>query len=156
MIIFTVEITGDDSATMQYARYEEDIVHAHGIELVGWTFDKIVNPSQLSSSLGPLKELRNALKDGSCKFVRLEPEDVKKRIAAHRAKIQPRKIRKDKGTTRRRRKSAGLIQDDEHGDGGPDGRDDADDADEPIAKRRRTMGGNEVSEDINSESENDG
>ncbi|KIL54458.1 hypothetical protein M378DRAFT_54725, partial [Amanita muscaria Koide BX008] len=107
-------------ATMQYARYEEDIIHRYGVELVGWTFDKIVNPSQLSSSIGPLRELHDALKGGSCKFIQLEASEVKMRIATHREKIRTgklparqRKMRKDKGTTRRRKSAIGVTEDDD-------------------------------------------
>jgi hypothetical protein len=44
-----VEITGDDKALMQYTHHDE-LVQKYGVELQGWTFEKLVNPSQLSTS----------------------------------------------------------------------------------------------------------
>lgn len=40
-----VDITGNDKVVMQYERYEYDIVQRYNVELVGWTADKFVNPS---------------------------------------------------------------------------------------------------------------
>lgn len=108
---------------MQYIRYEEEIVLKLGIELVGWMYDKIVNPSQLSSALEPLSTLRNALRDGQCKFVRLSPPEIKQRIAAYQEKLndgqvqkRKRKTRKDKGGRRSKisRAIVGEDGDDEH------------------------------------------
>ena len=44
-----VEITGNPKAAMHYARYDEEIVQRYGIELQGWTYEKIII-SQLFSS----------------------------------------------------------------------------------------------------------
>jgi hypothetical protein len=54
---------------MNYINYEEAIVQRYGIELVGWTYDKFVNPSEFSSALGPLRKLIDAINAGECKFV---------------------------------------------------------------------------------------
>jgi hypothetical protein len=56
---------------MQYVNYEEAIVQCYGVLLKGWTFNRFVNPSELSTSLPPLQKLLNALNDGSCKIVKL-------------------------------------------------------------------------------------
>ncbi|PPQ75355.1 hypothetical protein CVT25_005593, partial [Psilocybe cyanescens] len=50
-----VEITGNPNAVMHYVRFEEDIVLRYGIDLVGYTYEKLVNPSLLSTSILPLK-----------------------------------------------------------------------------------------------------
>ncbi|KAJ7758765.1 hypothetical protein B0H14DRAFT_2634618 [Mycena olivaceomarginata] len=42
---------------MQYVNYEEDIVLAHGVKMVGWTMPQFKNPSELSTALAPLQEL---------------------------------------------------------------------------------------------------
>ena len=112
------EITGDATAIMQYVRYEEEIVHKRGVELVGWTYDKIVNPSLLSSAVEPLSILRDALRDGKCKFVQLSPLKVKQRIAAYQEKLndgqaqkRKRKTRKDKGA-RRSKISRAVVDED--------------------------------------------
>jgi hypothetical protein len=60
---------------MQYVNYEEDIVLAHGVKLVGWMPAKFVNPSELSDAIGPLQELFTAIKNGTCKFVTLTPQE---------------------------------------------------------------------------------
>jgi hypothetical protein len=56
---------------MQYISYDEAIVQRYGVLLEGWTFDRFVNPSELSTSLPPLQKLFDALNDSSCKFVKL-------------------------------------------------------------------------------------
>lgn len=68
--ICVVDITGNPNAVMQYTRYEEEIVQRYGIELQGWTYERIMNPSLLTSSLLPLMTLRDALVAGTCKFVK--------------------------------------------------------------------------------------
>ena len=72
---------------MHYTRYEEDIVQRYGIELQGWTYEKMINPSNLSSSLPPLKTLQDALVTGTCKFVKLTAAERKKREIEYMASI---------------------------------------------------------------------
>jgi hypothetical protein len=56
---------------MQYVNYEEAIVQCYGVVIEGWTFDKFINLSELSTSIPPLKTLLDALNDGRCKFIKL-------------------------------------------------------------------------------------
>jgi hypothetical protein len=56
---------------MQYLNYERDTVLLHGVTLEGWTHPEWKNPSELGTSLAPLYELHDALKDGTCRFVKL-------------------------------------------------------------------------------------
>ncbi|KAJ7862682.1 hypothetical protein B0H14DRAFT_3863116 [Mycena olivaceomarginata] len=56
-------VTGRADITMQYVNYE------------GWTPAKFVNPSELSDAIGPLQELFTAIKNGTCKFVKLTPQE---------------------------------------------------------------------------------
>ncbi|KAJ7673734.1 hypothetical protein DFH06DRAFT_915712, partial [Mycena polygramma] len=93
---------------MQFVNYEEDIVLKHGVKLVGWTADKFVNPSELSSAIPPLQTLLAAIKDGSCKFVKLTTQERLDREAKYEedvaAGIRVRKHRKtrcDAGTKRK-------------------------------------------------------
>lgn len=95
---------------MHYTRYDEEIVLRYGIDLQGWTYEKIINPSLMSSSLPPLIELRDALVEGTCKFVKLTATERKERQAAFLAKIKSgevelrkRKQRNDIGTRRKKR-----------------------------------------------------
>jgi hypothetical protein len=90
---------------MHYTRYDEEIVQRYGIDLQGWTYEKLMNPSKLSSSLPPLKALRDALITGTCKFVKLTAAEKKKREAAYMASIGSGEIELRK---RKRRSDAGI------------------------------------------------
>jgi hypothetical protein len=72
---------------MQYVNYEEAIVQHYGIELVGWTYDKFVNPSELSTAIEPMHKLLNAINNGDCKFIKLTKEGCQKRLEEYRAKV---------------------------------------------------------------------
>jgi hypothetical protein len=100
-----VAITGNLKAMMHYTRYEEEIVQRYGIELQGWTYEKLMNPSKLSSSLPPLKALRDALVSGTCKFIKLTAAEKKKREAAYMASIASGEAELRK---RKRRSDAGI------------------------------------------------
>lgn len=99
---------------MQYVNYEEDIVQRYGIELQGWTYDRFVNPSELSTSLPLLRKLLNAIDTGDCKFVKLTAEErrkrletYKKKVAKGEIKVRERKIRSDAG---KRKRKVGLNE----------------------------------------------
>ena len=93
---------------MCYVDYEEKIVQRYGIELVGWTYEKFVNPSELSTSLPGLQQLLDAINNGTCKFVKLTPLQLKERRHVLQKNIsegnvpapKSRKPRKDRGTKR--------------------------------------------------------
>jgi hypothetical protein len=90
---------------MQYVNYEKDIVIKYGVALEGWTHPTWANPSDLSTSLPPLQALANAVKNGTCHFRTLTPEERQQRETEYFRKatsgeIVQRKIRKDKGTRR--------------------------------------------------------
>ena len=101
---FLAEITGNTNAKMQYVNYEEAIVQRYGIDLQGWTYNKFVNPSELSTALPPLRNLLDAINAGNCKFVKLTAEELhkrlesyKKKVASGELKIHERKKRSDAG-----------------------------------------------------------
>ena len=93
---------------MYYVDYEEKIVQRYGIELVGWTYEKFVNPSELSTSLPGLQQLLDAINNGSCKFIKLSPLQLIKHRQALQKSISDgsvpapkgHKPRKDRGTKR--------------------------------------------------------
>jgi hypothetical protein len=94
---------------MQYVNYEEAIIQRYGIELQGWTYDKFVNPSELSTSLPLLRKLLNAIDTGDCKFVKLTAEERRKRLETYKKKvangeikIRERKTRSDAGKRKRK------------------------------------------------------
>ncbi|KAF7341569.1 hypothetical protein MSAN_02053800 [Mycena sanguinolenta] len=74
-----VAITGNPNIRMDYIYFEECIVLKYGIDIVGWTCARFVNPSDLSSSLTVLTTLRDAIRDGTCKFVKLTAAERKAR-----------------------------------------------------------------------------
>lgn len=95
---------------MHYIGYEDKIVQRYGVELVGWTYENFVNPSELSTLLPGLKKLLDAINDGTCKFVKLSPLELKARRQDHQKAIddgsapasKTRKPRKDRGTKRKK------------------------------------------------------
>lgn len=94
---------------MSYVWHEEDIVHRHGVELVGWPCDDFVNPSELSSSVAVLTRVRDALTGGECKWVKLQPDVLRARIKKYNADVAAGRIvpkeraqRSDKGRKRKR------------------------------------------------------
>ncbi|PPQ93525.1 hypothetical protein CVT25_005363 [Psilocybe cyanescens] len=103
------KITEDDSVLMHYINYEEKIVRSFGVELIGWTYDKFVNPSKLSTSLPGLQKLLDAINSGSCRFIRLTPLQLTEHCQAHQQAIAsgsipvPRmhKPQNDRGTKRK-------------------------------------------------------
>ena len=94
---------------MHYIDYEEKIVQRYGIELVGWTYEKFVNPSELSTSLPGLQQLLDAINNGFCKFVKLIPlqliqrrQELQKNISEGNVPAPKGcKPRKDRGTKRK-------------------------------------------------------
>ncbi|KAJ6511742.1 hypothetical protein DFH09DRAFT_1333628 [Mycena vulgaris] len=124
-----VAIAGQLDIHMDYLHHEESIVLKHSVELVGWSCDRFVNPSKLSSALPVLQELRDALKDGKCKWVKLTPEQLQSRRATWKAdfgtgKATPR-TRNPRSNIGKKRKRAAHSnnnngEDDKGGDDGDD------------------------------------
>jgi len=107
-----VEITSNPEAVMHWTHFEEDVVLRYGIDLVGYTYEKLQNPSEMSTSLAPLRALLTALETGACKFVKLSSEERKRREDALSMKlisgeIQPRKRkqRSDAGGKRSKKRA---------------------------------------------------
>lgn len=100
-----MSVTEQENAVIHWANFEEKTVLHYGVDLVGWTYKEIVNPSSLSSALGPLQELVSALKDGSCKFVKLTCELKQARQALFDSKVSNGEIQP---ATRKRRIDAGT------------------------------------------------
>jgi hypothetical protein len=113
---------------MQYTNYEEGVVHRYSVKLVGWTFPSLesptlISPSEMSTSLPALKELHDALRDGTCDFQTLSRDELTTRIAKHKADItagravqRVRETRSDAGIKRPR---AARDEEDEQDDGEP-------------------------------------
>ena len=104
----TAEITNQPNVVMQYLNYERDIVLRHGVILEGWTHSTWANPSELSTSLEPLRKFVGALQDGTCKFRKLSREECQKRqeeydrkVSKSEIQVQERQKRKDTGKKRK-------------------------------------------------------
>ncbi|KAJ6485504.1 hypothetical protein DFH09DRAFT_1339785 [Mycena vulgaris] len=82
-----VKITEKSDIRMDYKFYEESIVVKYGVDLQGWTAERFVSPSELSSSLAVLTTLRDALKDGKCEWVKLGKAAHKARITKWKADV---------------------------------------------------------------------
>lgn len=126
---------------MNYVNFERDFVVKLGIDVVAWAHDKFINPSEISTSLAPLQKLATALKDGTCRFVRLSEAAHRAREAAYTEKVATgavsvRKEREDKGVPRNKR--CRTTTDGEEAD---------DDEEQPAiqAKRRHPAAGKAVS-----------
>ncbi|KAI9065182.1 hypothetical protein FKP32DRAFT_1671419 [Trametes sanguinea] len=66
-----VQASGDTAATMSYVNFRRDIELRYGITIDGWCHTQFCTPSKMSSAIAPLEALRDALRDGTCKFVPL-------------------------------------------------------------------------------------
>lgn len=103
-------ITGNPKAIMQYSNYEEGIVQRYGVILEGWTYETLVNPSQLSTSLPNLRNLLDAINAGTCRFIKLSALELKARRQKHEKQIEDgvipppkaRKQRSDMGSKRKK------------------------------------------------------
>jgi hypothetical protein len=97
---------------INYANYETALVEWHHVKLVVWTFAQFVSPSEISTT-DDIRALRNALKSGACKWVRLTKRELADHVAtiAERRKGgevigKKRKERSDKGKKRKHKDSA--------------------------------------------------
>src|ERR1700722_5299006 len=94
---------------MNYDNYDMAIVERYKVKLTGWTHEKFANPSHIGTMAGICK-LRDALRSGTCHWVRLDAEQIQ----AHSYALQerrrngeiigcPRRQRSDKGKVRKRK-----------------------------------------------------
>src|ERR1700722_1825072 len=70
---------------MNYANYNMAIVEHYKVKLIGWTYDKFVNPS-LIGTMPDICMLRDALKSGECRWIKLD----RHQLQAHRDEIKKR------------------------------------------------------------------
>lgn len=96
-------LTGNEKVCINYSNFEHEFVVKHVIDVIGWTHERFINPSDMSTSLPPLQKLVAALKDGMCKFIRLSEhrthqDAFNKRVAE--GLVVSRKECEDKGILR--------------------------------------------------------
>jgi hypothetical protein len=110
---------------MNYATYEKSIVERYRVKLVGWTYDKFVNPSHIGT-MTDICKLRDALKCGECHWVRLSQRELQDhREETGEIVAKQRRQRSDKGKTHKRKaatdendQSQGLAKRARHGRAG--------------------------------------
>jgi hypothetical protein len=92
---------------MHYVNYEDTIVKRHGVELVGWTYLKFINPADINC-VGDIRTLRDALRCVACHSVQLSAQDLQNRLEEVEARRErgevvhkKRKERSDKGVKRK-------------------------------------------------------
>ncbi|KIY49668.1 hypothetical protein FISHEDRAFT_72307 [Fistulina hepatica ATCC 64428] len=102
-----VETTGKPDARMEYVHYHSRIVQGLSVVLEGWPLDKLEQPSWLGNSLVLLRKVRDALKDGTCHFRKIDKVERDhlycewKLKVANGELVEPtRKERVDKGISR--------------------------------------------------------
>ncbi|TFK59093.1 hypothetical protein BDN72DRAFT_781220, partial [Pluteus cervinus] len=104
---------------MNYSNYETSIVLTYRVQLIGWPSGV---PRQCPSSLKqePLRQLQEALRNGSCKWVKLTEQeyenlstDLKRRKEAGETIGKPRKQRSDCGKKRNREAANDDVEEDE-------------------------------------------
>lgn len=154
-----IAITGNSKAVMQYANFQEGIVHRYGVDIVGWTHDKFENPSNLSNSLPPLRTLLDAIRDGTCKYIKLSSSEQKAREVQYQADIKSgkiaikkRKTRSDAGVKRKKsntksRKGKDKAQDSDDDDDDDDPDDNDADRPQKRVKSKETVPSDDDEED---------
>lgn len=108
---------------MNYADHER-LVCVWGVELIGWTEPKIINPTHITTSHA-LNRLLQALRNGDCHWVVLEAPEWDARKKARAATIaaglgQKRAARKDAGQSRKRQRTDNSDEEEEHEEGDDD------------------------------------
>jgi hypothetical protein len=93
---------------MNYANYNQAIIERYKVKLTGWTYPRFVSPAEIST-VAEIWTLRDALKCGACRWIRLNKQevlehaaDVENRRANGEQVGKPRKPRNDKGVKRKR------------------------------------------------------
>jgi hypothetical protein len=130
------------NVTMNYMNYETAVVERYSTKLVGWTYPTLASPTLVSPSeigtMEAIRKLRDALKCGSCKWVRLSKPELKDHVAAvderkgnGEAVGKKQKERSDKGKSRKRKAT-------ESGDGLEGGENEnGEDGEAPPAKKKK-------------------
>jgi hypothetical protein len=136
---------------MNYAKYDRDIVSKYKVKLVGWPSTiKFANPSEIGT-VDDIRNLRQALKTGECKWVALSrrqqiahEETVAAKVATGELTVKKRKERSDKGKTRGKgTKKPGKVggkrvRAEESSEDDDDSDEDGNEAPRPAKKKRKS------------------
>jgi hypothetical protein len=64
---------------LNYVNYERKVVEPHGVALDGWPVGQVQNPSKIGGR-SEVQRLLTALRDGTCKWVKLNAKELKERV----------------------------------------------------------------------------
>ena len=67
--------TGLKKVEMNYTNYDTFIVGCYKVKVVGWTYEKFVNPSHIGT-MTDICKLHDALKSGKCKWIKLDKNQL--------------------------------------------------------------------------------
>ncbi|KIY52345.1 hypothetical protein FISHEDRAFT_70030 [Fistulina hepatica ATCC 64428] len=117
------EATGNVNAHMEYVNYDRLIVQGMSVVLEGWPLSQLVQPNRLGNSLPQLIKLRNALKEGTCKFRNIDKaekdllyDEWQQKIKNGEIVERTRKERSDRGARRGPRVRVDSDGDDDDSD----------------------------------------
>ena len=121
---------------MEYKNFHRDILVKHGVQLLGWPFEKLQSPGNMGSSLPVFMKILKSMEADEIRFESLSLEEVQHLDAEHEASIaageieapKQRKIRSDAGKRKRKTKQ----RDDTSGSSSED------DEEEHVTKRGRS------------------
>ncbi|KAL0572269.1 hypothetical protein V5O48_009695 [Marasmius crinis-equi] len=106
-----------ENPKMHYEDFDYHISYKKGVVMEGWPLPQFKNPSELSSALGPLEQLRDALVNDTCRFRKMDCVEwaaFKEEYLKRAADAPKRKQRKDAGLPRPRKStSAPDVEDEE-------------------------------------------
>lgn len=108
---------------MSYVNYDCQIVESHYVKLVGWTYKNFVSPQEILA-VDDIRTLRNALRVGTCKWVRISKHEVNQHMKKYTEHLASGEItkkkwkaRSDKGTKRKRNHNDSETSDESEGEG---------------------------------------
>lgn len=116
-------VTRCNTAAMNYINYDTQIMQRYQVKLVGYTYHEFTSPYNIAT-VDDLRLLRDALRCGSCCWIRLTKGEVSKhakeianREAAGEVVTTKRKERSDKG--KKRKRTAKELDAEDEDDPGP-------------------------------------
>ncbi|KAK7036536.1 hypothetical protein VNI00_011733 [Paramarasmius palmivorus] len=96
-----------DFTTVPYEKFDKLVTFPHGVVVNNWPFPQFQNPSKLSNTVEPLKELYNGLRNGSIGFKRLSEGEHKEWVTKYEEglksgviQVKARRVRSDAGKKR--------------------------------------------------------
>ncbi|KAK7016039.1 hypothetical protein R3P38DRAFT_2542991 [Favolaschia claudopus] len=87
-----VDVSKVSDARLAWKWFEEDVVQRYGVVLEGWTTERIMDPSLLSTSVTVIRKLLDAVKTGECAFRKLSREEAADRLKKWEEEVSAGKV----------------------------------------------------------------